>query len=194
MLRVSDAPHDLNDDSATLDRPTTNMKPLDWVEFTWNMAIAPPTLEELPEHYHIEAAAAADEDEMRKVVARALTLDPTWSADLDRVVGVVDEWVTRAFAGGHPIALRHGQRIIGCVIVSEDAAAPGNLAPGPCVSIEYRNRGFGSHLLAFALQYLRGRGLTHAVGITRASANAARSLYAKFGGVAEVAAERSLAA
>jgi len=172
-----------------------NMKPLDWVEFRWDLAASSPAALALPEHYRIEEAVAEDEDEIRKVVARALTLDPTWSADLDRVVSVVDEWVARAFTGGHPIALRHGQRIIGCVIVSEDPAAPGNLAPGPCVSIEYRNRGFGSQLLAAALEFLRGKGGTHAIAVTRASANAARSLYAKFGGVAEVAdAERLLAA
>ena len=172
-----------------------NMKPLDSVEFKWDLSAIPSGSAELPEHYVIALAGAEDEDEIRKVVARALTLDPAWSAELQRVIGVVDNWLNEAFErGGQAIALRHGQRIIGAVIVTDDPSAQSNLAPGPCVSMEYRNRGFGTQLLAAALQFLREKGATHAVGITRASATVARSLYAKFGGVPEVLESDSLLA
>lgn len=192
---MTDTRCDPNDDSETINRQTMSMKPLDWVEFKWDLVAAPVAQEPLPEHYRIAEATAEDAEEIRKVVTRSLTLDPAWSAELDRVIDIVDEWVNRAFAAGHPIALRHGQRIIGCVMISDDPASSNNLAPGPCVSMEYRNRGFGTQLLAAALEFLRAKGVTQAVAATRASANAARSLYAKFGGIAEAAdADRLLAA
>jgi len=58
------------------------------------------------------------------------------------------------------LALRHGSRIIGASVISTEAEADMHLIPGPCISMEYRNRGFGTRLLEAALSRLREAGLS----------------------------------
>jgi len=63
-----------------------------------------------------------------------------------------------------------------------DAAAEDQLAPGPCVQMEYRNRGLGTALLAEALRRLQEAGLPRASTIARSNGPVARFLYPKFAG------------
>ena len=83
----------------------------------------------------------------------------------------------------HPpdcLALRHGLRIIGAAIVAPEPGTDVHLAPGPCVSMEYRNRGFGTRLLEQSLTMLRTAGLKEAVGIAHENAPVTKFLYPKF--------------
>ena len=99
---------------------------------------------------------------------------------------MIDSWLTRALQseGNVCLALRHGARIIGASVLSLDGASENHLSPGPCVSMEYRNRGFGSRLLEHSFQALREAGMTQASGLTRANTSVARFLYPKFRGIA----------
>ncbi len=96
-------------------------------------------------------------------------------------------WLDRAFASEMStcLAVRHGLRIIGASVLSLDPQADNHLAPGPCVLMEYRNRGFGTHLLAGSLKALREAGISRAVAITRENAPVAKFLYPRFGSVFE---------
>jgi N-acetylglutamate synthase-like GNAT family acetyltransferase len=53
------------------------------------------------------------------------------------------------------VVISHGTRIIAASAISTDVAADTNLISGPCVSIEYRNRGLGTALLYHTLLQLR---------------------------------------
>jgi GNAT superfamily N-acetyltransferase len=57
------------------------------------------------------------------------------------------------------------------------------ILPGPCVLVEYRNRGFGTGLLKHSLQALREAGVTRAVAVSKENAPVAKFLYPKFNGV-----------
>src|SRR2546430_17632443 len=95
-----------------------------------------------------------------------------WSPELQEVTEKIESWLERAFASPacSLLALRHGTRIIGASVISFEAEADMHLIPGPCVSMEYRNRGFGTRLLEQALSRLREAGLREAAGeIGRAS-------------------------
>lgn len=161
------------------------MKALHWIQFTWDLAALPAALPQLPEHYQIVPAAEGDEKEMRKVIASAFTLDPAWNPALQEALQTIAGWLDRAPSSETSVCLtlRHGVRIIGAAVLSLDPAAESHLVPGPCVSMEYRNRGFGTRLLEHSLATLRAAGLTQASALTTESSPATRFLYPKFLGV-----------
>ncbi len=64
-----------------------------------------------------------------------------------------------------------------------DPSAENHLSPGPCVLMEYRNRGLGTALLGESLRQLREAGLSRAAALTKSNAPVAKFLYPKFNGV-----------
>lgn len=161
-------------------------KPFTWVRFTWDLMKTPIVLSPLPEHYQISRATTKDAVALRKVFSSSFTLDPSWSPAIGEVMQKVQSWLDAAFANDNSacFALRHGTRIIGATVLSLDPNIDNHLAPGPCVLMEYRNRGFGTHLLESSFDFLRQAGLSRVSGIARAAAPVAKFLYPKFGGVA----------
>ena len=155
-----------------------------WIRFRWDLTQLPPFKNELPEHYEIGTATADDEMELRKIISSSFVLDPMWSPDLQEVTEKIEAWLERAFASSNCVllALRHGSRIIGAAIISPDADAEINLIPGPCISMEYRNRGFGTRLLEQSLARLRDAGLREASGVAKENAPVTKFLYPKFNG------------
>lgn len=98
---------------------------------------------------------------------------------------MVASWLGSAFdpvAKAVVLALCHGTRIIGTTILMPDPMAEDQLAPGPCVQMEYRNRGLGTALLAEGLRRLQEAGLSRASTIARRNGPVARFLYPKFEG------------
>jgi len=167
-------------------KPGANrMKPLSWVRFSWDLTELSAASSSLPEHYQIARATSEDAIELRKVFSSSFLLDPIWNPAIGEVMLKVQGWLDSAFQSESSVclALRHGARIIGAAILSLDPKVENHLAPGPCVLMEYRNRGFGTHLLESSLNLLREAGLTRACGIARDIAPAAKFLYPKFGGL-----------
>jgi GNAT superfamily N-acetyltransferase len=158
------------------------MKLSNWIRFTWDLSQLPPFDNALPEHYEIGPATADDEMELRKIISSSFVLDPTWSPELQEVTEKIEAWLERAFASPHCafLALRHGTRIIGASVLSTEPEAEMHLIPGPCISMEYRNRGFGTRLLEQALTHLRDAGLSQAVGVAKENLPVSRFLYRKF--------------
>lgn len=161
-----------------------HMKPLGWFQFTWDLATLPTLETKSPEHYQIGRAAAGDIAELRKVFSSCFMLDPVWNPAIGEVMRRVQSLLDHAFDSDHNacLALRHGSRIIGAALLFLDPKVDNHLAPGPSVLMEYRNRGFGTLLLERSLEVLRQAGLTHARGLVRDIAPAAKFLYPKFGG------------
>jgi hypothetical protein len=79
------------------------------------------------------------------------------------------------------IVITHGPRIIATSVLNTDPAADSNLVSGPCVLVEYCNRGLGTALLHASLQQLSEAGLTQAAGITKENSAACKFIYPKFG-------------
>ncbi|HEY3602345.1 MAG TPA: GNAT family N-acetyltransferase [Chthoniobacterales bacterium] len=162
------------------------MRFIEWVRFTWDLEKLPTLTAALPEHYHIALAGRADEKELRALLARSFAHDASWGDAIHDVKAMLDEWLEQTFApepsNNLCLALRHGARMIGAAIVVPNPLAEDHLAPGPCVQMEYRNRGLGTALLAEALRQLQAAGLQRAVAITRRNGPVARFLYPKFNG------------
>jgi hypothetical protein len=157
------------------------MKLFNWARFTWDLTKLPLVGWQLPEHYQVAAATTDDERELRNVFSRSFLLDPTWNPAIGEVMQTIQSWLTEAFASDSRtcLALRHGVRIIGGIVLSLDPEADSHLAPGPCILIEYRNRGFGTYLLENSLGLLREAGLARATAIAPAHAPVAKFLYPK---------------
>jgi GNAT superfamily N-acetyltransferase len=161
------------------------MKRVQWVRYTWDLEQLPPPGPVLPEHYHFVAATVADEKELRVVITRSFAQDTAWGDAIHEVDHMIEGWLERAFApegNGTFLALRHGLRIIGASVLMADPAMEDQLAPGPCVLMEYRNRGFGTALLEESLRRLQTAGLTRGSALTKSNAPVAKSLYPKFNG------------
>src|ERR1700730_9765779 len=168
-----------------------------WVRFRWDLAELAPADSPVPEHYHISPATKEDEKELRKVFTTSFLLDPTWNPAIGEAMQTIQSWLDPAVASKKTtwLALRHGVRVIAAAVLSVDPGADNHLAPGPCILVEYRNRGFGTRLLESSLKLLREGGVTHAIGIARENAPVAKFLYPKFNGtMAAVDIARLLAA
>ena len=157
-----------------------------WIRFKWDLTQLPSFENELPQHYEIGLATAEDEMELRKVISSSFVLDPAWSPAMQEVTERLELWLERAFASPTCtfLALRHGLRIIGAAVILQDPDAEIHLTPGPCISMEYRNRGFGTRLLEQALTKLRDAGLKEAIGVAKENSPVSKFLYPKFNGTA----------
>ncbi len=138
----------------------------------------------VPRHYRIALAGAEDQEELQRVINKSLALDPSWNATLPDVSATVTTSIARALGAESTLclALRHGTRIIGGTLLAPEVSASEHLVPGPCILMEYRNRGLGTLLLGAALRQLREAGVVRACAITREGSPVARFFYTKFGG------------
>lgn len=153
-----------------------------WVSFHWDLLTESPA-GRTPSHYCLEPDNEAG-SELRGVIAKSLALDPSWNPTLHEVSATIEGAIRRASNSPELtwLALRHGPRAIGAILL--DPSAPEQFVVGPCVLMEYRNRGFGTLLLGHALCRLREKGVLRPCAVTREGAPVARFLYPKFGGVA----------
>jgi len=158
------------------------MKQTEWIRFTWDLTTLPEIHSELPEHYQIGRATREDDVELRKVVSSSFTLDPTWNPAMQEVFQTLESWLDRAWEADASIclALRHGLRIIGAAVLTLEPTAENHLTPGPCILMEYRNRGFGTCLLEESLKTLREAGLSAACAVAKENSPVTKFLYPKF--------------
>ena len=167
------------------------MKLLKWVRFTWNLTELSSSNSPLPAHYQIAPATPEDERELRKVYSSSFLLDPIWNPVIGEVMHSIQSRLDNIFPSANStssanstcLALRHGARIIGAAVLSLEADAEDHLAPGPCILTEYRNRGFGTLLLAHSLRLLREAGLARATALAPNYVPASKFLYPKFNSV-----------
>ncbi len=160
------------------------MKLTNWLRFTWDLKSFEAPQLDLPTHYVIRRALRAEEETVRKTIFSAFSLDSDWSDTLSRIWPALNEQITEAFSTKEPkcLVLTHGTRVIGAAILSIDLEAENQILSGPCILVEYRNRGLGSKLLAASLDLLREAGLEKANGLTKKGIPAGKFVYRKFGG------------
>jgi predicted N-acetyltransferase YhbS len=164
------------------------MKISHWSRFCWNAdTLGEPTPGKLPVNCVVRPAARRDLDEVQSVIENSFTLDTDWAEYYKRFRAGLAEQVEQAFEQSESgcLVLAHGARIIGASVYTLDPAAENHLISGPCILLEYRNRGLGSDTLWRTLQALRQAGLKKMFGVTRRTVPAAKFVYPKFGGVSE---------
>lgn len=163
------------------------MKLVRWKRFTWDLAKLPTPAPLLAERYNVRPAFTEDRPGVSHIVISAFTLDSAWGD----VCATVKEWMQAQLDAAFEreqstaaLVITHGQRVIAASAVNTEIEAETHLLSGPCVSMEYRNRGLGTALLYHTLLHLRQAGLTHVHGITKLNVPATKFVYPKFGSVA----------
>jgi hypothetical protein len=158
-------------------------KPITLTRFRWKLADAPLATEELPQPYVLRAADKPELEDALRVIQASYNLDHEWSGCGKHVEEVVLPGVIKAFEDeAYGLFVQHGNRVIAASIYQPQPEDGIHLVTGPCVLIEYRNRGIGGALLSATLQALKVHGVTEAVGQTRPFTPSAKFLCTKFGG------------
>lgn len=176
-------------------------KPVQLARFRWKLAGVSKLPLTLPKPYILREAGDQELEDALRVIQASYNLDPEWSGCGKHINDVILPAVRRAFAhGSNCLFALHGNRVIAASVFDPEAPDGVHLLTGPCVLMEYRNRGIGGAMLGATLEALRARGLAEAVGRTRPGTPSAKFLCSKFGGeavatpVAPKAAEESAAA
>lgn len=137
----------------------------------------------MPGPYTLRPAGEQEMEDALRVVAASYNLDPEWSGCAKYIDDVVLPGVKGVFEGEATcLFLLHGNRVIAASAYDPEPANGIHLVSGPCVFIEYRNRGIGGALLQATLEALRSRGVTEAAGQARPGTPSAKFLCTKFGG------------
>ena len=159
-------------------------RPVEIDRFIWDLKELPPAAGEIPAPFVLRTAGEQEMEEALAIVQASYNLDPEWSGCASHIRDTVLPGVASALAK-EPTCLfvQHGNRVIGASVYDCEPEERGvNLVSGPCVLIEYRNRGIGGALLGATLEALRSRGLVQATGQTRPNGPSAKFLATKFGG------------
>jgi hypothetical protein len=152
--------------------------------FSWNLKELPQSAAEMPAPFTLRTAGEQEREEAISLVQASYNLDPEWSGCASHIASTVLPDSIKALAK-EPTCLfvQHGNRVIAASIFDPEPEPGGvHLVSGPCVLIEYRNRGIGGALLAATLEALRERGITEVIGQTRPKSPSAKYLCSKFGG------------
>lgn len=159
------------------------MKLVRWKRFTWNLKNLPPLDSTLPPQYVFRNATREEARAVVHVVFTAFSLDTAWSDTLKFFRVRLETQLESAFARESvpAIVITHGPRIIAGSVIVTDPGCESNLISGPCVLVEYCNRGLGSALLYHTLEQLKASGLEQASAITKDNVPACKFVYPKFG-------------
>jgi len=154
-----------------------------WTRFTWDLSRFPPPGSSFETGYVQRPAAGEEEESVTKAITSAFSLDSDWSDHYRTFRDRLQVQVRQAFEreAVPAVVILHGTRIIGASVLNTEPEANSHLLPGPCVLLEYRNRGLGSALLHESLAQLARAGLKHAYGISKENVPATKFVYPKFG-------------
>ncbi|MDB6155494.1 MAG: hypothetical protein JWL90_3947 [Chthoniobacteraceae bacterium] len=163
------------------------MKLVRWTRFTWELSKLPPIESPLAECYHVRAAERGEEKAVSNVISNAFAQDSAWSDVLpdfrQRLQVQIDQLFERDEVPA--VVICHGQRIIGASALAIAGETTNHLPSGPCVLMEYSNRGLGTALLYYSLKQLQLAGLKQAYGITKDNVVACKFIYPKFGSTSQ---------
>ena len=147
-----------------------------WANFVWDLAETKLPAISAPRQFRLSLVKAAERRQLQEVIEKSFALDPSWNAALHMIDAQVKSSIAAAFNSESAswLALQHGARIVGGTLLMNDPDGSTQLVPGPCILVEYRNRGLGAFLFRSALRHLRDAGMTRACAGTRESSPAAR--------------------
>lgn len=159
------------------------MKLVRWTRFTWDLSNLPPLTNVLDSRYLLRAATTDEEQSVTRTITTSFSLDSDWSDHYTSFRDRLQQQVHQAFEreAVPALVICHGSRIIGASALSTEVDADSHLLPGPCVLVEYRNRGIGTALLYHSLAQLAKGGLKRAHGISKENVPATKFIYPKYG-------------
>jgi GNAT superfamily N-acetyltransferase len=155
-----------------------------WLRFAWNTSV----LVNAPEGADLIRRATREEgEEVLRVLLLSLSMDSAWNDSFAQAEHYLTEAVARLFNTTDPLCLviPKGNRMIAASLIDPSSETAFHLVSGPCVLMEYRNRGIGSRLLHASLAALAEAGVTNPNGITRDKTVASKYVFPKFGGSSE---------
>ncbi|MCX7712722.1 MAG: GNAT family N-acetyltransferase [Chthoniobacterales bacterium] len=158
-----------------------------WLKFTWRLGqIQQPEMEAI-QPFLMRPALPEEEGRVLETLSKSTALDSSLGEAGRLLQYYFAEIVPRTWKHKkrESLVVLHGERIIGASVFFLLASEPYQLASGPCVLSEYRNRGLGTALLQATLWELQKVGLDFACGICHQFSTLAKYLYPKFGGASE---------
>jgi hypothetical protein len=158
-------------------------KPTALVRYRWKLAELTAGEAAMPAPYTLRPAGEQEVDDALRVIQSSYNLDPEWSGCAKYIDEDVLPGVRKVFPGETTcLFVLHGNRVIGASAYNPEPQNGVHLVSGPCVFMEYRNRGLGGALLHATLEALRAHGVTEAIGQVRPGTPSAKFLCSKFGG------------
>jgi N-acetylglutamate synthase-like GNAT family acetyltransferase len=163
------------------------MKLAGWLRFTWESKILPSASYLITEEYSIRRATKHEKTQVWQVISSCFLLDTCWNDVSNDLLPRIRHEFGEKFSHREIdcLVITHGNRTIGASLIKPSPEVSNHLLSGPCISNEYRNRGFGSLLLKESLLLVAKQGITKVYGTTRSSSPAAKFVYPKFGGTSE---------
>ncbi len=164
------------------------MKLVQWTRFAWDLEkMGEPATGRLPVNTVVRPAQRRELDVVQAVIVNSFTLDSDWAESYRRIKDKLAEQVRLVFEAQEipGLVLAHGSRLVGASVFSVNPASECHLLSGPCILLEYRNRGLGTDLLWRSLQAMKVEGVKRAFGITRKGVPAEKFVYPKFAGAGE---------
>ena len=158
-----------------------------WLRFTWETKMLPSASYLITEEYSIRRATKQQKTQAWQVIHSCFLLDTCWNDVLNDLLPQIRRDFEEKFSHREIdcLVITHGNRTIGASLIKPSAEISNHLLSGPCISSEYRNRGFGSLLLKESLLVVAKQGGSKVFGITRSTSPAAKFVYPKFGGTSE---------
>ncbi len=166
------------------------MKLVHWMRFAWDLEkLGEPPPSKLPVNCVVRPASRRELDVVQAVIINSFSLDSDWAESYRRIRDRLAEQVQVAMEANENAAmvLAHGPRIIGASVYAADSSSEHHLVSGPCILLEYRNRGLGTDMLYRTLAALKHAGLKRVCAVTKRGVPADKFVYPKFGGEGEPA-------
>jgi N-acetylglutamate synthase-like GNAT family acetyltransferase len=167
--------------------PYSSMKLVGWLRFTWESKMLPSASYLITEEYSIRRATKHEKKQAWQVINSCFLLDTCWNDVLNDLLPRIRHEFEEKFSHREIdcLVITHGNRTIGASLIKPSAEISNHLLSGPCISSEYRNRGFGALLLKESLLVVAKQGAPKVFGVTRSTSPAAKFVYPKFGGTSE---------
>lgn len=165
---------------------SNHMNTVKWVRFSWDLTNFDPVCPPLPSSFAIRRAVLEDRETVSSVVMSSFTLDSEWNPFFREIRPLIESALADVFDEKREpfcLVVTHGVRIIGALGLTAEPDAQNHLLTGPCIALEYHNRGLASALLAQSLLALRDTGAITARGLTKLGSTGAQFIYPKFGAV-----------
>jgi len=163
------------------------MKSIGWVRFSWEPKDIPQTSRYIiTETYALRSASRQEKSFISQVINSCFAQESCWNDVTTKLMPRLHQELEEKFSHhreGDCLVITHGNRVIAASVVDTSRTGDNHLITGPCITVEYRNRGFGALLLKESLLLAAQGGAEMLFGITRANSPAARFVYRKFGGV-----------
>src|SRR5258708_13469700 len=159
------------------------MKSVGWLRFIWKAKLLPETSYIIDEPYSIRRATRPEKSQVWALIKSCFAKDACWNDVATALIPRLHNEFEEKFTHHRDIdclVITNGNRVIAASLVNVEVVAENHLSSGPCISSEYRNRGFGSLLLKESLLLAAKAACPLLHVVTRPSSPPPQFLYPKY--------------